>query len=193
MTSRTTLLTLAGTLACGLATPPDAAGDFGISFHYSSSSPRYYASCVPRYYSACVPRYSAAPVTRCYTSYAPREYVYYDDCYDPAIYVDCLAPSAVVYDDCYPARYRTTYTRSRCYTRPLRHTRVKLHDFSGLRTHHYRKHVAQRPYYARPRPSVRAYYDRSGSHYRPSVPHYRHRDLHHRHGIPKTRVRAYRR
>ena len=102
MIARMTMLTVAGLLTSGLAVVPAAGGDYGISFRYSSYTP---SRCVTPYYSA----------------YYPRSYAYYGDYYDPAVYVGYTTPRVIVYDDCYPPVYRTTYTRSDCYARPVRH------------------------------------------------------------------------
>jgi len=185
-----TLLAAAGALVCALATAPASAADFGISFHYSSYTPRCYSTGPSRYYS----------------TWAPREYVYYNDCYDygdfydPAVYLAYSRPRVVVYDDCYPRTYRTTYTRSRCYTRPARHSRVKVHYRSGQRIHHHRKRATYRRYYPKPRPAIRVHRGYSSSHHRyagsrlrrSGLPH-RHSSSYHRYYRPQNRLRIYRR
>jgi hypothetical protein len=177
MATRTTFAALAGALACGVTVTPAAAADFGISFHYSGCTPRYYAVSSP-YYTICT----------------PRPYVYYDDCYyDPAPYVDCAAPRIFAYDRCYPTTYRTTYTRSRYYTRPVRYSRINAHYRTGHRVYHDRKRVTYRRYYAKPRRSIRVYHGDRVSHRRPSLLRHRYRDTYRRHPRLQQRVRIHRR
>lgn len=160
MTARMTLFALAAALAWGPAATPAAAADFGVWFHYSSSSPRYHSGCTP------------------------RQYVYSDEYYgfyDPVVYVSYLTPRAAVFDDCYPTTYRRTYTRSRYYTAPVRHTRTRVYYRSG-RGHHYRRHVSRRYHYSAPRSRIRVYERSSASHYRHSGSYGRYSDSHHRYG-----------
>ena len=133
MTARTTFLTLTGLALGGFAATHAAAADYGISFRYSSYTPSCYSS---RYYS----------------SYYPQSYVYYDDYRNycrPVVYLGSTTPRVMVYDDCYPTTYRTTYTRSDRYTRPVRHARASVHYRSGQRTRHYRTGQTYRHPYRR--------------------------------------------
>jgi hypothetical protein len=189
MTARITASALAGVLISAAGTSPLFAGDFGISFHYS--------------------RYSTSS-PRCYTAYAPRSFVYYADyprdcvyrdrgydrrCYDtsydycdPLVYVERSTPGALICDTGYPTTYRTTYSRSDYFTRPVRHSRTAVVCRSGQRSYHQRRQVithqrrseprvrihtykrsstpCDRYSRSHPRPSVRLYTDRSDSRYR---------------------------
>ncbi len=176
MSARTALAALASTLACGVTTMPAAAADFGISFHYESSRPRYCAVSTP-YYSTC----------------APRAYVNYNDYYyNPVSYVDCSTPRVVVYDDCYPTTYRRTYTRSRYYTGPVRHLRAETHYRSGLRICHDRKRTVYRRHYTKPSRSIRVYHGDRVSRFHPRILRYSHRDMYRRHPSPYRSVRIHR-
>jgi hypothetical protein len=187
MIARMILAALAGTLACRIATTPAVAADFGISFHYGTSGPHHYTACLPSYYTTASTRY--------YAAYAPRHYGLYGyaDYYAPAVHAACSTPRVIVYDDRYPATYRTTYTRSRYYTRPVRHSRVTVHHRSGDRTYHHRKRAAYRRYYTAPRRSIRIHHGEGVSYRRPSISHYGYRDVHRRYPSPHNRVRVYRR
>ena len=157
MTARFSLLTLAGLLVGGLTAIPAAAADFGISFHYSSYAPACYSS---QYYGSYYP------------SYYPQRYVYYEDYCEPIVYAGCSTPRVIVHSDCYPTTYRTTYTRSRYYTRPVRRAHSSIcyrsgrygHDYGTRRVydHHYRRGSTSRHHYAKSRPSRRVYTSRYG-------------------------------
>jgi hypothetical protein len=132
MNARTTFSAVAAVLTAALTTGA-AASDFGISFSYSSHRPYYYTVTSPGY-----------STSRYYTTCTPRSYVYYGS-YDtcdyraPAVYLNPCTPSVVLYDDYYPTIYRRTYTRSRCYTPPVRHFRSSTYYRSGLGTRYYRR------------------------------------------------------
>ncbi len=136
MIARTSFLMLTGLVLSGFAAPHAAGADYGISFHYSSYRPSCYS---PRYYS----------------SYYPTSYAYYDEYYMP-----------VFYDAGYPTTYRTTYTRSDRFTRPVRHARASIRYSSGHRTRHYRTGRTYRHSY-RTKPSYRQHY--STSRYGPRI------------------------
>jgi hypothetical protein len=182
MTARTTFLVLAGILSCGLATTTALAADFGVSFYYSSHSPRYYTTTASRHYTTCYPR------DYVYYDYYPR---YYDDYYrcDPAVYVRYPTSRVLVCDDRYPTTYRTTYTRSRCYTAPVRHVRTRTYYRSGCRTRHDPPSRAYRYHYSTPRPRI-TLHSRSGSHSRQSIFRDRYRGSHHRYVISRDRHRG---
>ncbi len=195
MTARITLSTLVGLLVCGFTVTPATAADYGISFHYGSYTP-YRTS--TSYYSTCY----------------PGNYVYYGNYCEPAVYVGCSTPRAIVYDDCYPTTYRTTYTRSRRYTRPVRRGQVSVQYRSGHSTrhyrtqktysHHYRKSSTYRHHYSKPRSGLRISINRNSSsrcrigdsynrhrgtrhYYRDHQPRYR--SSHHRHHrTPRVRI-----
>ena len=187
MTARYPLLILAGLLVGGLTAPSAPAADFGISFHYSSYAPACYSS---QYYG----------------SYYPQSYAYYEDYCEPLVYAGCSTPRVIVYDDCYPTTYRTTYTRSRYYTRPVRRAHSSIHYRSGHGRHHYgtrkvydrryRSGSTSRHHYAKSRPSRRVYTSRYGGlRYRSSDSHsrlrsslYPHRDRHSRYQGSRYRL-----
>lgn len=166
MTARTSLLAMTGLILGGFTTTHATAGDYGISFQYSSYTPS------------------------CYSSYYPRSYAYYDayrDYREPVVYVGSTTPSMVVYDDCYPTTYRTTYTRSDCYTRPVRHARASVHYRSaGHRTRHYRACKTYR-HTSRKTPSYRHDYRTSRC---PRVYTSRHSGSHCRLGDSYSRLRS---
>lgn len=138
MIARMTMLTVPGLLTFGLAVAPAAGGDYGISFHYSSYAP---SRCVTPYYGA----------------YYPRGYAHYGDYCDPVVYRSYTTPRVIVYDDCYPPVYRTTYTRSDCYARPVRHAGVSVrYRSSAPRVRYYSKYPTYRRTY-RTAPSYRYY------------------------------------
>jgi hypothetical protein len=151
MTARKYLLTLTGLLMCGFVTERAAGADFGISFHYGSYAPARYG---PRIYTSCY----------------PQRYACYDDdrsyC-GPVAYTSYATPRVVVYDDCYPTVYRTTYTRSDCYARPVRHVRTAVRYrgsgwhkryYRGCDTYRYRYRTpSYRSYYTSPRVGLRVY------------------------------------
>jgi hypothetical protein len=116
MTARLVLFASVGLFVGGFTSTPANAADFGISFHYSSYTPSYYSN---RYDTGC---YSRSYVYKddYYEPYYACEPYYTDYCCEPLVYVGCSAPGIVVYSDRYPTTYRTTYTRSRCYSRPER-------------------------------------------------------------------------
>lgn len=184
MIARTCFLALTGLCLCGFAAPPAAGADFGISFRYSSYRPSCYSSAYysPTYRSStyyCSPRCSSAYYSSpCYdsvyySSYYPPTRVYYDDdyCYAPVVYRVSPPPPppppparrVVYYDDCYPTTYRTTYTSSECYARPVQHRHASIHYSSGHRQHqhHYRVVKTHRPSHHATR-SSRAYTSHHG-------------------------------
>lgn len=142
MIARTLLFVFAATLVGGAAAPPADAGDYRLSFEYSSHSPRYYSA---SFYGDC----------------SPRPAVYYDDCPPYATY---YAP--VVYDTCYPTTYRRTYTRSYYATRPVYHPHRIVHYRSGHHIRDHRGYRVHRNYYAEPRASVQLHTRPSIRHYR---------------------------
>jgi hypothetical protein len=190
MTVRYPLLTLAGLLVGGLTATSASATDFGISFHYSSYAPACYGS---QYYASYCP------------SYYPQSYVYYADYCEPLLYAGCSTPRVIVYSGCYPTTYRTTYTRSRYYTRPVRRAHTSIcyrsghygYDYGTRKVcdHHYRTGSTYRRDCGRSRPSWGAYTSRdSGLRYRSSDSFsrlrsslYSHRDRHARHQSSRYR------
>jgi hypothetical protein len=181
MAGRVILLSLAGVLACGVSAVPASAGDFGISFHYSTSALRYGAT---RCYTTCVPR------TYVYYESYPLQYVYCDayacdsyacDYYEPVVYVAPPTRRVVVHERSYPTTYRTTYSRT-YYRPPARHLHGSVYYRSGDSHRHYRHHerhhVTYRHSYSKPRPSYR---------------HHERRDVTYRHSRskPRPKVRAY--
>jgi hypothetical protein len=125
MMLRTPLLTLAGLLLGGLAASHAIAADYGISFHYSSYAPACYSA---PYYGW---RY-------------PQSYVYsygYPGYTCPGICVGTAVPSMIIYDDCYPTVYRTTYTRSDCYARPVRHVGASIRYRTCGNSHRYYREI----------------------------------------------------
>ncbi|GAG22903.1 unnamed protein product, partial [marine sediment metagenome] len=143
------------------------------------------------------PRYYSTTLTRCYTTSLPRQYIYYEDCRahdEPVVYIGRSTPRVVVYDGCYPRAYRTTYTRSDCYTRPLRHSRATVRHYrSGHRVHHYRQRVTSRHHYSRSRPGLALYRHHSGSRYHHGTSYDRCRRWRDRHRGSSIRVRIGRR
>lgn len=148
MIARRTLLTVTGLLMGGFATAHAAAADYGISFRYSSYTPPL---CGPQYYS----------------SYYPRSYAYYDDYCEPVVYIGSTTPRTIVYDGYYPRAYRTTYTRSDCYARPMHRARASVHyRSSASRTRHHSRYATYRHKYRRT-PSYRHSY--TSSRYSPRI------------------------
>lgn len=78
----------------------------------------------------------------------------------------------IVYDDCYPRTFRTTYTRSRCYSRPVRYGYSSTYYPTGRYSHRsasrkiydypYRKGPTYRHHYTRSRHSRPVYTSRYG-------------------------------
>jgi hypothetical protein len=149
MATRAPLSVLTGILAAGISQTACAA-DYGGSFHYRSHAPRCYSTAF----------------TRCHTTCVLRGYVSCDDCYaygEPVIYVGRSTPRLIVYDNCYPTTYRTTYTRSDCYTRPPRHSGATVcHYRSGHRVHHYLQPVTSWHHYSWSRSGLALYRHHAG-------------------------------
>ncbi len=191
MTMRYPLLTLAGLLVGGLTATPASAADFGISFHYSSYAPACSSS---QYYGSYYP------------SYYPQSCIYYTDRCEPLVYAGCSTPRVIVYDDCYPTTYRTTYTRSRYYTNPVRRAHPSIcyrsghygHDYGTPKVydHHYRTGSTYRHDYGRSHPTRRVYTSRYGglryrssdSYSRPRSLLYPYRDRHSRYQGSRYRL-----
>ncbi len=119
------------------------AGDYGISFHYSRHTPR------------CTAVSYASP-------YYSESCVYYDDFdgyIDPVVYSRATTPDFIGRRDCYPASYHTTYTRSKCYTRPVKRVHASVRFSGGHRTRHYRTRDSgvRRTYSHYSTPSYRRY------------------------------------
>ncbi len=151
MLLRTTLAVLVATLL-SVSSPRANAGDFGVWFGYGGAASRCYD------YTA----YRTSPVLG---------YVCESWDYDAPTYVGCLPGPVVIYEEAYPV-YRTTYTRSACFTAPRHHARVSVHV--GHRSHHYSRHVWSHRSYRTPRFSVHT----SSRHHHHGHHHSRHR--HHR-------------
>ena len=175
MIARLPALAMASALVCSFVAAPAMADGFGVSFQYSSHSPRYYTTTSTTYRPAC----------------APSAYVYYDDdgCYDPAVLVRHSTPRAAVYDSCYPTTYRTTYTRSRCYTPPVRHVRTATHHRSGHRTQHYGHSRVYRRRCSTPRPRITVHRRGVASHGRQHISRDRHRSSRDSHRSLFDRIR----
>lgn len=180
MNAHTPLSVLTGILAAAISQTACAA-DCGISFHYRSHAPRCYST----------------TFTRCYSTCAPRGYVYYDDCHayhGRVVRVGRSTPRLVVYDNCYPTTYRTTYTRSECYTRPPRHSRATVRHYrTGHRVHHYLQRATSRHHCSRSRPGLALYRHHGGSRYRHDGSCDRFRRWRDRHRGSSSRVRIGRR
>jgi len=124
MSTRTILLAVAGA-ASGLTCGSAVAGDFAVSFLYRSHSPSYYSrGCAARYYARCT------PTTYGYYGLAGGPYACGGFYGEPLVYLAPPVSPVTVYGGCYPRPYRTTYTRSRCYTFPP--IRSAIRGYAGL-------------------------------------------------------------
>jgi hypothetical protein len=120
-----------------VSAPTAAAADFGIWFRAGVSSPwcNRPSAWVDTTY---LRRPCAAYGVHDYVDYAP-----YSGCYDPLVYVGGRWPLAAAYTGACPPPYRTTYTRSACYSRPL-YTRALVHSRSGYRIREYQRRAFRR-------------------------------------------------
>ena len=170
--SGVTLVTMLGALA-GTA----AADDWGVSLRFGSGGSSY----VVIGDSYCAPRSYVVRTDGCRTySYAPR-----------VQYVESCAPRSTRYRSCYPAPYATTYTRSSCFSEPVRHRRTVSHRSIRHRTVRTPTYVAPRRSDCSSRRTIRSH----RSSWSPSRYFHRNDDCSYRHGRShrQPRIRVHRR
>ena len=163
--SGTVLLAMLGALA---ATAD--AGDWSVSVSLGSGSSGYYSLGGDSYYSSSRAYSLGSDSCRTYT-YVPSSSYVTTTSYTPSVsyapsvsyvpmvgylpsvsYVDYdygYTPATTRYSSCRSVPYTTTYTRSACYSEPVRHRRV-VHR----RSNHHR--TVRMPYYSTPRVSDRS-------------------------------------